>query len=118
MQFEPLVFRAPPVIRAPGTSEEEDDSGASKLVEQAAEREALVTLMASINTALLRQSLLVDALGNLDELLNATEEGLEDQALDSQRLWLQNGIQQTNATLEKMLQYLEIFYGRAYLPTE
>jgi hypothetical protein len=119
MQFQPLVFRSP-VIRAPGTSQEDDDSGVSKLVEQAAEREALVSLMGSINTALLRQDLLVDALGNLDELLNATEEDLQDQAaqLDSHRLWLENGIQQTNATLEKMLQYLQIFYGRAYLPTE
>lgn len=85
------------------------------LVEEAAEREALVSLMVSLKALLRRQDELLNASERLDEILA----GLSDAAtLVSHRAWLEEGIQLTGLSLSKVLKYLQLFYGSVYLPPE
>lgn len=110
-------------VNASKRSQRASDAGSSSLVDQIVEREALVTLMDSIHTALVRKDLLLNALENLDELVTNRGEALEhvrnvSVQLEAHRLWLQNGIKQTTAALDKLLVYLQLFYGKAYLPAE
>jgi hypothetical protein len=85
------------------------------LVEETAEREALVSLMASIKKLLRRQDELLNASESLDELLSGLP---DDTVMACHRAWLEEGIQRTDLSLRKVLQYMQLFYGSLYLPSE
>jgi hypothetical protein len=103
---------------------EEGYTTSSVLMERVAEREALVSLIESINTDLLHKDVLLTALVKLEELVNCRlpPDALQEQAvfdqLKTHRSWLEDSIRRTNIALDKKLKYLSFFYGRAYLPKE
>ena len=102
----------------------EDIDSPPTVVEQVAEREALVELIGSLNTALLRKDLLLNALEKLDDLVSSRlpPEALRRDSvslqLQNHRSWLDNSIRETDYAIDKQLDYLFTFYGEAYLPEE
>jgi len=113
IQFEPLRG-------GNGTTLDKADAKPS-LTEKVCEREALVILMNSINNGLQHQENLITALEKVDEYLEKRQETpMENLApqVEAERLWLQNCVRQTGEMVDKLLSYLQLFYGSAYLPPE
>lgn len=122
-QFDPLRFRGKQAQSTnTDASEENRTMTESEVVDMVAEREALVSLMVSIHKALLRKESLLNGYEKLDYIVASN---LEPEVLaasdvsdhvECHRLWLEHSIRQTDALLDNLLGYLEVFYGRAYLP--
>lgn len=94
------------------------------LLQQVAERQSLVVLIGSINTALARKDMLLAALGKLNKLTTSqhpdqpTQEKSTLAQLKPHRLWLEHCIRHTTWMLVKQFDYLKALYGTVYLPKE
>jgi len=107
-----------------------DDTGLTKkatfpnntLVERVAERETLVELIGTIDAALNRKTMLLDAIEKCNQDISSMREkyGSNDEKLAecspfmTHYSWLQANLRMTNQSLESSLALLQTMYGKSY----
>jgi hypothetical protein len=88
-------------------------------IEQVAERETLVLLMATINAASKRKSMILQSLHKFNGLVGELPRMIDVAHRDTEQLyaWLIANLQSTNHALETALVYLHTLYGKAFIKT-
>lgn len=102
-----------------------EQNGQSSLLEKVAERETLVTLMSTIDAAVTRKTMILDAMEKFSALLvdrlpfgeGPPSTHVISGYFEKHYAWLRANLEITNRCLETALIHLKIMYGQAYTST-
>lgn len=103
----------------------DEDAAREAVVEKVAERETLVTLMATVDAATSRKELLLDVMEKFNVLLvdrlpfgeGPSSNHVISEYFEKHFSWLRANLETTNQTLNRAQFYLERMYSKAYSST-